>query len=248
MLISKYFLMFIIYSFIGWAIEVAGAYYNERKFINRGFLIGPYCPIYGCGGVLITIGLTQYYNNTITLFVMAMVLCAILEYATSYILEKLFHARWWDYSKRKYNINGRICLETMVPFGLLGCFIIYMANPILYRFLDLFPVNVMNTIALIIAILFVIDILLSVKIISKFKKESKPFFNKDNTEEITRKVKEILDNATALINNRLVKAFPNIRKKVEENIESAKQWKEEMEKKTKPKNLIERIKKIFKKD
>ena len=127
--LSLLFLLFITYSFIGWCMEVGCKLVELKKFINRGFLIGPYCPIYGWGCILIIILLNKYTNDPLVLFIMAIVICSILEYFTSYFMEKLFKARWWDYSRRKFNINGRICLETMIPFGLLGCLIMYFVNP-----------------------------------------------------------------------------------------------------------------------
>lgn len=82
-------------------------------------MIGPYCPIYGWGALAITILLKRYIDDWIVLLFMSIITCGILEYATSYVMEKLFHARWWDYSRRKYNINGRVCLETLIPLVFL---------------------------------------------------------------------------------------------------------------------------------
>ena len=129
--LREYFLLFVIYSVIGWIMEVIYTLVIDKKFTNRGFLVGPYCPIYGVGAVLIIILLSGYKERPIGLFVLAIVICSILEYFTSYIMEKLFKARWWDYSNRKFNINGRICLETMVPFGVIACLIVYIVNPFL---------------------------------------------------------------------------------------------------------------------
>ena len=129
--ISSYFLLFIIYSNLGWLMEVTLKSIELKKFINRGFLIGPICPIYGYGCLLIIILLKNFTSNIVLLFFSSVIICSILEYLTSYIMEKLFKARWWDYSRRKYNINGRICLNTMIPFGLLGCLMMYVVNPFL---------------------------------------------------------------------------------------------------------------------
>ncbi len=239
---GKIFVLFLIYSFIGWSIEVICKRIESGRFVNRGFLIGPYCPIYGCGGVIITLSLSKYYNTPITLFVMAMFICAILEYVTSYILEKLFNARWWDYSKYKYNINGRICLETMIPFGLLGCLIIYILNPFLENILSLMNDNVTNILATILAILFILDLLVSLRILSKFKITTVQFRNKDNTEEITKKVKEIL-RKESFLSKRLVDAFPNVKmviiniknelKKTKNELKSVKKELKKTEKKLK---------------
>ena len=129
--IAQYFLLFMIYSVAGWILEVTCKLIEYKRFINRGFLIGPYCPIYGWGAIFITILLHRYTDDWIALFFMSVITCGILEYLTSYVMEKLFHARWWDYSRRKYNINGRVCLETLIPFGILGLAVMYVTNPLI---------------------------------------------------------------------------------------------------------------------
>ncbi len=124
--ISKLVICFIIFSFIGWAWEVILYLVRDHKFVNRGFMIGPICPIYGVGGILIITLLSRYKNDPVTLFIMAILICSIVEYYISYIAEKLFHIRWWDYSKVPFNINGRISLITSLFFGILGSFGIYV--------------------------------------------------------------------------------------------------------------------------
>ena len=101
-----YFLLFMIYAVAGWIMEVTCKLIQYKRFINRGFLIGPYCPIYGYGALLITFLLGRYKYDALVLFVMAIVVCGTLEYLTSLVMEKMFKARWWDYSQRKFNING----------------------------------------------------------------------------------------------------------------------------------------------
>lgn len=241
------FLSFIIFSFIGWVIEVSGVIINERKFVNRGFLIGPYCPIYGVGGVSIAFFLSKFYNSPIALFILAMVVCATLEYITSYLMEKFFHARWWDYSQYKFNINGRICLETMIPFGILGCVVIYIADPLMRKLFSLLSLETWNIIAIIIAILFIIDLIVSLKVIANFKKKATQFLENDNTEEITKRVKEYLDEVSGLINTRLVKAFPNVSRKLNDIKENLKRMKEESEKNEK-KSFLSKLKSVFSKE
>ena len=131
-----YFLLFIIYAVAGWIMEVTCKLIQYKRFINRGFLIGPYCPIYGYGALLITFLLGRYKYDALVLFVMAIVVCGTLEYLTSLVMEKMFKARWWDYSQRKFNLNGRVCLGTIIPFGILGLMVTYVTNPFLlgYRF------------------------------------------------------------------------------------------------------------------
>ena len=122
-------------------------------------------------------------------------------------MEKLFHARWWDYSNRKFNINGRICLTNMIAFGLLGCLIIYILDPIYFEKIKYLSTPILNIICIILLALFLIDSIFSVKIIKNIKLIKKNM--KDNTEEITRRVKEILIEKSALT-RRIVEAFPNM--------------------------------------
>lgn len=223
--IATYFLYFIIISICGWIMEVTLQLIQKHKFADRGFLIGPYCPIYGCGGLLITFCLTGLEEHPVALFSMAILICGILEYGTSYIMEKLFHARWWDYSENKYNINGRVCLETIIPFGILGLILIYFVNPFIFDNLVKVPSNILNIIAIAIAVLFAIDNIISLKVISnvrsittKFDKENP----KDNTEEISQKVKEFL-RGKSILNRRLVNAFPKLTTILKEQRERIKQ-------------------------
>lgn len=203
--LAFYFVLFIIYSFMGWCMEMMVCYYASKKWVNRGFLIGPVCPIYGYGCLIITILLKRYLGDPIVLFVMAVVLCCILEYFTSYLMEKLFKARWWDYSNRKFNLNGRICLENAVLFGVLGLLLSYIINPFVVRMLGFVPTMVFNIFAIILLIVFLVDNIISLKIISGFTKVAKTI-RKDSTEEITKKVKEILVKQGYLY-KRLVSAF-----------------------------------------
>lgn len=203
-----YFLLFIIYSFLGWIIEIIDTYIMQRKFVDRGFLIGPYCPIYGFGSILMIILLNKYLDDPIALFVMAVLICSILEYFTSYIMEKLFKARWWDYSNRKFNINGRICLETLIPFGLGGCFIMYVLNPFIVKVLNMINLNFLTVLTILLLIIFIIDNIISFNIILNVKNVTSSI-RKDSTEEINKIVKDVLRNKS-ILSKRLVNAFPQL--------------------------------------
>lgn len=191
--IELYILLFFTYSFAGWFMESFGGIFKEKKLINRGFLIGPYCPVYGVGVVAITILLSKYTNDLPILFILSILICGTLEYSTSYIMEKLFHARWWDYKNKKFNINGRICLETLIPFGIVGTLILYYVNPFFENIYMEIPSNIRMIITAFLSIVFVIDMIVSFTIISSFKGEI--FASKDNTEEISNKVKDKTEEA-----------------------------------------------------
>lgn len=210
------FLLFIIYSFLGWVMEEILVSIKEKKIVDRGFLIGPICPIYGCGALLITIVLAKYHSDIPALFILATVLGAALEYFTSYIMEKLFKVRWWDYSHDKYNLNGRICLKTSVGFGLLGVLMIHFLNPFFTHILSMIPNTILQIIAIILAILLVIDTVLSFSIISKIKKIGLTGA-KDATDEISAKVKELL-KSKSFFTKRLVDAFPNLKIKIKDEV------------------------------
>jgi uncharacterized membrane protein len=186
-------MMFIIYAVGGWIMECSLGVIENHKFVNRGFLIGPYCPIYGVGVVSGTILLSRFSNNIIVLFLLSTIVCGTLEYLTSYFMEKIFKARWWDYSKRKFNINGRICLETLIPFGIISVIIISFVNPLLLNKLYSIPHNILNWLVIAIFTIYLIDCIISFNIILRFKNLSKQ--EKDNTEEITKKVRETAEAA-----------------------------------------------------
>lgn len=238
--IQIYFLLFITYAIIGWMIEVIGKLIEYKRFINRGFLIGPYCPIYGCGALLITILLSRYSNDAFVLFVMTMLLCGILEYFTSYMMEKMFKLRWWDYSQKKYNINGRVCLDTLIPFGLFGLLVIYVLNPIFFNVFNHMNITLFDFSFYIILAIFMIDNIVSLITIINIKITTKNINmnnRNDNTEEITKKVKEIL-LGKSFAHRRLINAYPKIEMlkiKVKEKITETKRAIDETIDKTKDK-------------
>lgn len=220
------FLVYLTYAIIGWILEVTCKAIEYKKFVNRGFLIGPYCPIYGTGAILITLLLNRYIEDPFTLFIMAILICSLLEYITSYSMEKLFKARWWDYSRYRFNINGRICLETTIPFGILGLFIMYVANPFILNILLSIPSILLHTITGMLFLVFLVDNMISFKIMLGVRGTTNEFNQKvkDNTEEITRKVKEAITNKSFL-NKRLIKAFPGF-KSTREKIKNRREKRE----------------------
>ena len=203
-----YFILFFVYSFLGWVVEVINEIVTTKKFVNRGFLIGPYCPIYGFGGLFITVFLQRYKDDFIVLFILSIVICSFIEYFTSFILEKIFDARWWDYTDRKYNLNGRICLETLLPFGLLGLAMIYLINPIIFKIIYKCDDKIINLLFIALFTIFLVDLFVSSVILNKVKKDIKKV-DKDNTEEITKKIKQVLSEN--FLTRRLILAFPNIK-------------------------------------
>ena len=131
--------MFFIYGFLGWCAEVAFAAVRTGKFVNRGFLNGPICPIYGFGVVLVLSFLLPLRMHILWLFVGAVLLTSVLEYLTGYLLEKVFHDKWWDYSDMPLNIHGYICLLFSVLWGLACMVIVYGVHPWILRLVRLVP-------------------------------------------------------------------------------------------------------------
>lgn len=209
--IETLIILFFIYSFLGWLMEVILTIFKEKKFINRGFLIGPYCPIYGWGCILIILLLEKQSGDILSVFLKAILICSLLEYFTSYFMEKMFNARWWDYSDKKFNINGRICLETMLPFGLGALLIFYVLNPLFINIFSYANEIVLIVIASILTIGFIIDNVISFNITFKIK-TSLIAIAEDSTEEINKRIKELL-NSSKLI-RRIKLAFPKFQAKI----------------------------------
>ena len=233
------FLLFIMYSIVGWAIEVINCYILNRKWTNRGFLIGPYCPIYGCGSILMTL-LVSDETDIISTFLKCMSICSILEYMTSYIMEKMFKTRWWDYTKNKFNINGRICLQTMILFGLAGIIIIKVASPAF-----IFDINLLSNLALniifgICFVLFFTDLIVSYNIVSSFKKIPRTI-RKDSTEEMTKLVRKTLKEKNYLY-RRMLNSFPDFQSIVKKYDKRLERQKKKLQKDK------EKLKKMIKKN
>lgn len=165
-----------------------------------------------------TIILIKYLEDPITLFIMIVLSCSILEYFTSYVLEKIFHTRWWDYSKRKFNINGRICLETMIPFGIFGLLIMYKINPFFFHLYEKMPNMALYTICIFLVLIYIIDNIVSYKIIKDIQQVSKEtqkkqIIKRDDTERITSLVKKQIEASKSTFEKRVIHAFPNLQLK-----------------------------------
>ena len=167
-------LYFFLYSFFGWVMETVLCSVKERRFVNRGFLNGPVCPIYGCGVLLMLLALVPVRNGIPhplaalpVVYVLGTVLASAVEYVTSWAMEKLFHARWWDYSHFRFNLNGRICLSISLIWGALATGFLYLVQPLLERLVvwlygcaGWLP----GLLAGVFALVFVVDLAVSVRV------------------------------------------------------------------------------------
>ena len=171
--------------------------------------MGPWCPIYGFGAVFISLLLSRHAEDPLAVFGLAILICGILEYSASYMLEKIFHARWWDYSTKKFNLNGRVCAGTLLPFGLLGLLLVYAITPVMFSCFDLLSETMIQIICLSLSLLFLADITISTTTLVKIRVHAGKL-NGDSTEKITNEVRSVLAEKSALV-RRMMRAFPEAR-------------------------------------
>ena len=171
--------------------------------------MGPWCPIYGFGAVFISLLLSRHAEDPLAVFGLAILICGILEYLTSYMMEKIFHARWWDYSTKKFNLNGRVCAGTLLPFGLLGLLLVYAITPVMFSCFDLLSETMIQIICLSLSLLFLADITISTTTLVKIRVHAGKL-NGDSTEKITNEVRSVLAEKSALV-RRMMRAFPEAR-------------------------------------
>lgn len=171
--------------------------------------MGPWCPIYGFGAVFISLLLSRHAEDPLAVFGLAILICGILEYSASYMLEKIFHARWWDYSTKKFNLNGRVCADTLLPFGLLGLLLVYAITPVMFSCFDLLSETMIQIICLSLSLLFLVDIAISTTTLVKIRVHAGKL-DGDSTEKITNEVRSVLAEKSALV-RRMMRAFPEAR-------------------------------------
>lgn len=165
---------FFIYAILGWALEVAYNGIREGKYINCGVLNGPWCPIYGFGAIAIFSLLdTLKTDSKLLLFFGSMVIASVLELITGFILEKVFHKKWWDYSDKKFNIGGYICAEYSLLWGAL-CFIIYEAvHPLVMGLIEFSPHRLVDFVNMFLATLLIVDTIATINTILGINKKFK---------------------------------------------------------------------------
>lgn len=210
------FLLFIIYAFIGYILEVTNCSFRLKKLVlNRGFCLGPYLPIYGISCLLMGSFIARYKSDFFTVFVMSAFVCTTVEYITSYILEKVFKARWWDYSDRRFNIEGRVCLFNSFLFGIGGVFFTYIVNPIVMLLIGNLPRTILRTLALSLFTIFIIDVVITIMTLYQVKISTIKFKSRDVTAEITKIIREELSKKRDIKANffirHMLNAFPEIK-------------------------------------
>lgn len=161
--ITSLILLFFFFSFAGWLWEVAFHLVEDRMFINRGVLFGPWLPIYGTGGVLILLLLKRFFDRPLLLFFLIMGLCGIVEYVTGWWLETFMHTKWWDYSEYTFQIQGRVCLIGLLVFGLGGLAFVYGVAPKLDRTIQKIGRHTREITCMILVAVFVMDLVYSLR-------------------------------------------------------------------------------------
>ncbi len=164
---------FILYSFLGWCVEVSFAAATLGKFVNRGFLQGPFCPIYGFGVTSVILALTPFKNNIFILFILSVILTSVLEFITGFMLEKLFNLKWWDYSNMKFNIKGYISLYFSLIWGVSCVIVIYIIHPLILALINIIPKFIGTIFLAVIFLIIAADVTVTIIEILKFKKNLK---------------------------------------------------------------------------
>lgn len=169
---SIYFILlyFFVYGFLGWCTEVGFAAFKTHHFVNRGFLNGPICPIYGVGVTAVITILTPYKSDIIVLYILSVVLVTILEGVTGWAMDKIFHNKWWDYSDMPLNIGGYVCLLFSIVWGFACLFIIYFIQPLVHDLLAFIPTIVGIILIIILGITLIADLYVTASTIFKFNR------------------------------------------------------------------------------
>ena len=160
---SEIALLFFIYSFLGWCVEVAFVAVTAGKVTNRGFLNRPVCPIYGCGMIGVLLALLPVEKNIWLLFLGGMVICSAVELFGGWILDKIFHMRWWDYSDEKFNIGGYVCLAFSFMWGMAVVFAVKFVHHPIMAVVKKIPFQIQVIIVVVCGVVFVVDMIVTLK-------------------------------------------------------------------------------------
>lgn len=159
--LEQWMLLFYIYCFFGWCFESAYVSLLEHHWVNRGFLRAPLLPIYGSGALCILLVCLPVKENSFAVFVLGVVFPTMLEYITGYVMELLFKMRYWDYTGKKGNINGYICLQSSIAWGFLSLLLIHFIHPPIGRWVERLPHLALLIVVIVISCVFVSDVIVS---------------------------------------------------------------------------------------
>lgn len=212
LLACKCFLWFAAYSIAGWIWEVILFCFTEKRVINRGFLNGPICPIYGAGALAMwgLFGVWANFKNVFVLFFLGGLLACVMEYIISYALEKMFHTRWWDYTRNRFNINGRVCLLGFTAFGVFSVLIVRIVQPFVIWVTDMIPEPVIYSATIVLAVTFGVDFIVTIFQLCKLNEKLKELQAAMDQKIYGSEAMKKLENAVTPRLNRFAKAFPRM--------------------------------------
>lgn len=173
----SYLWFFVIYAFLGWCVEVAFHTVTSGKFVNRGFLNGPVCPVYGFGMIILIFSLGPFVENFILLFIGSFILTSVLEFITGFVLEKVFNSKWWDYSTMPFNIKGYICLSFSIVWGLASVFMLNIIHPAINKFISILDNTIGNLFLVLIISYFIADFIITILGIMKIHKRNRLLYD-----------------------------------------------------------------------
>lgn len=183
-MLYRFLWIFFIYAFLGWCTEVSYAALVTGKFVNRGFLNGPVCPVYGFGVVIVLAGLSPLEDNLLLLFLGSLVLTSALEWLTGFVLEKLFHQQWWDYSDQPFNLSGYICLRFSIAWGFACLFVVKLLHPTVLLLIRLVPKTLGVILLALLGAVMAVDLAATVSTIVKLNRRL------EQIDELAAKIKE----------------------------------------------------------
>ena len=187
MQIYYFILYFFIYGFLGWCTEVAYATVKQKKFVNRGFLNGPICPVYGVGIGMVVMLLEPMSGTIVSLYVVSTALVTTIEGVTGYLMDRLFHHKWWDYSNQPLNIGGYVCLLFSLAWGVACVLIVRVIHPFVYQVVDMIPVTVGIGLAAVLGIALLADLYVTTAEILKLNKKL------ETMEKISAELRDLSD-------------------------------------------------------
>lgn len=208
--------LYMIYSFIGWCGEVVVAAVKRHRFVNRGAVSGPFCPIYGLGAAVVAVFFPELKGNPLFLFLGGMVVNTFVEYVTGRIMEMSLHKKWWDYSDQKFNLGGYVCLKTSVLWGICTVLMIYVLNPVFTGLVGLIPKLWGEIILWVLFGLLIVDFIGTVIAVWGLKKKNGRI---DQIREGLGRTSKLLENTmTRRLQARVIKAYPNLEKDEKEDV------------------------------
>lgn len=203
--VMKLFWLFVCYSFLGWVLETVAAAVKQRAFVNRGFLNGPLCAVYGIASLVMTLFFRELQGNWVFLFLGCMIAATIVEWIAGLLLERLGIGKWWDYSKKRFNLGGYICLQNSILWGLLGCLVITWGNDLLLAALAWLPGLLKHILLIVIFAVLVVDWIGSYAAIRQIRNLPRITQANEQIEEATQRLGNSIMGAVA---RRLEKAHP----------------------------------------